>query len=122
MSDNSVTVIGNLTRDPELRFTPAGVPTATCGVAVNQRWQDSKNEWQEKTSFFDVVAWRGLAENFAELHRGDRVIIHGRLEHRSWEADDGSKRSKVEIVATDIGASLMFGTVEITKKQQTSAS
>ena len=119
---NHVSVTGNLTRDPELRFTPSGQAIATFGVAVNRRWQNRQsNEWEEATSFFDVVAWRTLAENVAQsLTRGTRVVISGRLEQRSWESQEGEKRSKVEIVADDVAPSLSFATVKIEKNERRS--
>jgi len=87
MSGNSITIVGNITRDPELRFTPSGQANARLGVAVNRRWQDrNSGEWNEATSFFDVICWRELAENVSEsLKRGTRVIVTGRLEQRTWE-------------------------------------
>ena len=117
---NSVTLVGNITRDPELRFTPSGQATASFGLAVNRRWQDRQtNEWQEATSFFDVVCWREMAENASEsLSRGSRVIVTGRLEQRSWENQEGEKRSKIEVVADDIGPSLRWATATITKNER----
>lgn len=114
---NTVTIVGNLTRDPELRFTPTGVAKATLGVAVNRRWQNRQtNEWEEVTSFFNVVAWRDMAENIGEsLTQGARVIVTGRLEQRSWETEQGEKRSVVEIVADEIGPSLRWATCEVKK-------
>src|SRR5665213_3364919 len=108
MPGNSITLVGNVTRDPELRFTPSGQATATFGLAVNRRWQNRQSqEWEESTSFFDVVAWRDLGENVAlSLTKGARVIVTARLEQRSWETDDGERRSKVELVADDIGPNL----------------
>ena len=105
MSSN-VTVVGNLTRDPELRFTPAGAPVTTFGVAVNRRWQNRDNQqWEESTSFFNVTCWRDLAQNVSEsLEKGARVVVTGRLEQRSWETQDGERRSVVEIVADKIPA------------------
>jgi single-strand DNA-binding protein len=89
-------------------------------VAVNRRWQDKETkEWEESVSFLDVVCWRDLAENVAlSLTKGARVVVTGRLEQRSWESDEGEKRSKVEIVADEIGASLRFATVDIHKVQR----
>ena len=113
---NNLTIVGNLTRDPELRFTPAGNPVASFGIAVNRSWQNSSGEWVEETNFFEVTAWNNLAENCAEsLSKGDRVIVSGRLNWRSWENSDGTKRSKVDIVADAIGPSLEFATAKITK-------
>ncbi|MGH9064322.1 MAG: single-stranded DNA-binding protein [Acidimicrobiales bacterium] len=112
---NSITVVGNITRDPELRFTPTGQATTTFGVAVNRRWQNRQTqEWEESTSFFDVVCWREMAENASEsLHKGARVVVTGRLDQRSWETSDGERRSKVEIVADEIGPSLRFATADV---------
>src|SRR5881394_1976048 len=119
-SGNSVTLIGNITRDPELRFTPAGAATASFGLAVNRRWQNRQTqEWEEATSFFDVVCWREMAENAGEsLTKGSRVIVTGRLEQRSWETQEGEKRSVVEVVADEIGPSLRWATAEITKNER----
>ncbi len=115
MADADVTVVGNVTRDPELRFTPSGQATVSFGLTVNRRWQNRQTqEWVEATSFFDVVAWRDLATHAAEsVARGMRVIVTGRLEQRSWETPEGDKRSRVEIVADDIGPSLRFATAEV---------
>lgn len=119
---SSITIIGNLTRDPEMRFTPSGQPTASFGVAVNRRWMNRQTqEWDEATSFFDVVCWRDLAENVSEsLGKGARVIVSGRLEQRSWETPDGEKRSKVEIVADEVGPSLRWATAQVTKADRRS--
>ena len=117
---NHVSIVGNLTRDPELRFTPSGQATASFGVAVNRRWQNRQTqEWEEATSFFDVVCWREMAENVSEtLTRGARVMVAGRLEQRSWETQDGDKRSKVEVVADEIGPSLRWATATVTKNER----
>ena len=117
---NSVTLVGNITRDPELRFTPSGQATATFGLAVNRRWQNrNTNEWEEATSFFNVVCWREQAENASEsLAKGSRVIVTGRLEQRSWETQDGEKRSKIEVVADEIGPSLRWATATVTKNER----
>jgi len=120
MTITSTTIVGNLTRDPEIRYTRDGQATTSLSVAVNRRWQDrTTKEWEESTSFFDVVCWRDLAENVAlSLTKGARVLVTGRLDQRSWESDEGEKRSKVEIVADEIGASLRFATVDIHKVQR----
>jgi single-strand DNA-binding protein len=120
--DNTVTVIGNITRDPELRFTPSGQAVASFGIAVNRRWQNrSNNEWEEQTSFFDIKCWAQLAENVSEsLGRGARVVVTGRLEQRSWQTDQGDKRSKVEIVADDVAPSLRWATAQIAKNEKRS--
>jgi single-strand DNA-binding protein len=122
MNGNSVTLVGNITRDPELRFTPSGQANATFGLAVNRRWQNRQTqEWEESTSFFDIVCWREMAENASEsLGRGSRVIVTGRLEQRSWETAEGDKRSKVEVVADEIGPSLRWATAQVTKNERRS--
>ncbi len=117
---NAVTVVGNITRDPEIRYTPNGQANATFGLAVNRRWQNRQtNEWEERTSFFNIVCWRELADNVSEsLAKGARVIVTGRLEQRSWETDQGDKRSVVEIVADEVGPSLRWASAQITKNDR----
>lgn len=119
-ADNNVTLTGNITRDPELRFTPSGQAVATFGLAVNRRWQNRQtNEWEEQVSFFDVKCWAQMAENVSEsLGRGTRVLVSGRLEQRSWETDNGEKRSKVEVVADEIAPSLRWATAQVTKNER----
>ena len=117
----TVELIGNVTRDPELRFTPNGAAVANFGLAVNRRWRNQKtNEWEEQVTFFDVVCWRELAENASEsLTKGTRVMVSGRLDQRSWEdPKDGSKRSKVEVVADEIGPSLRWATAQVSKNER----
>jgi single-strand DNA-binding protein len=117
---NSVTVVGNCTRDPELRFTSSGQAVATFGLAVNRRWQNRQtNEWEEAVSFFDVTCWQQMAENVAEsVTKGSRVVVTGRLDQRSWETQDGEKRSKIEIVADEIGPSLRYATAQVVKNER----
>lgn len=106
---NSATISGNLTRDPELRHTPSGYAVANLGVAVNRTRKDKDTQERiEETSFLDVTVWGGFGELCCrKLRKGDLVTVQGRLEQRSWEADDGTKRSKVEIVADQVdGAGL----------------
>ena len=119
---NHVSIVGNITRDPELRFTPSGQATATFGVAVNRRWQNRQTqEWEEATSFFDVVCWGQLAENAAQsLSKGARVLVSGRLDQRSWETAEREKRSKIEITADEVAPSLRWATVSITKNERRS--
>jgi single-strand DNA-binding protein len=121
MSGNNVTIVGNITRDPELRYTPSGQANVRLGVAVNRKWQDrNSGEWQEATSFFDVICWREMAENVNEsLKKGTRVIVTGRLEQRSWE-QDGNKRSVVEINADEIAPSLRWATAKVEKTERRS--
>ena len=117
---NSVTVVGNVTRDPEVRYTAGGVAKATFGLAVNRSWMNRQtNEWEEQTSFLNVVCWREMADNVSHsITKGARVIVTGRVEQRSWETDQGEKRSVVEIVADEVGPSLRWATVAITKNER----
>lgn len=119
-SGNTVELVGNVTRDPELRFTPSGAAVATFGLAVNRRWRNQQtNDWEEAVSFFDIVCWREMAENVAEsVSKGTRVIVTGRLEQRSWDSDQGEKRSKIEVIADEIGPSLRWATAEVTKNDR----
>jgi single-strand DNA-binding protein len=118
MPDSSVTIVGTLTRDPELRFTQGGRGVATIGVAVNYRYQRN-NEWVEEASFFNVTAWGSVGENAsASLSKGMRVIVTGRLQQRSYETQQGEKRSVVEIIADEIGPSLRWATAQVEKTQR----
>jgi single-strand DNA-binding protein len=121
MADNSVTLVGNITREPELRFTGGGKGVASFGLAVNRRFQVN-GEWQEKVSFFNIVAWDTLGENAAaSLHKGTRIIVNGRLEQRDYETREGEKRTVVEIVADEIGPSLRWARAEIERISRDSA-
>ena len=117
---NNVTLVGNVTRDPELRFTPSGQAVATFGLAVNRRWQNRQTQaWEEATSFFDVVCWAQLAENAAEsVSKGSRLIVTGRLDQRTWETQEGDKRSKIEVQADEIGPSLRWATAQVTRNER----
>lgn len=120
-NENIVHVVGNLTRDPEMRYTPSGTTNTTFGIAVNRRWQNRQSgEWEEATSFFNVVCWRDLAEHVAEsLSKGSRAIVVGRLEQRSWDDEKtGDRRSVVEIVADEVGPSLRWASAEVTKAER----
>lgn len=120
---NTVTLVGNATRDPELRFTSNGQAVTSFGLAVNRRWKNKDDEWEEAVSFFDVTVWREQAENVAEsIEKGSRVFVTGRLDQRSWETDEGDKRSKVEIVADEVGPSLRWATAEVTKNERSDES
>jgi single-strand DNA-binding protein len=100
---NRVVLVGNLTRDPELRHTPSGTPVCSLRVAVNTRRKDESGQWVDKPNYFDVTAWGQQGENCAQyLSKGRPVAIDGRLEWREWEAQDGSKRQAVEIVADSV--------------------
>lgn len=120
---NTVTIVGNVVREPELRFTNSGLANATFSVAVNRRRLNQQTqEWEENTSFFDVVCWRELAENASgSLEKGSRVIVSGRLEQRTWESNEGEKRSKVQVVADELGVSLRWATVTAVKNERRSA-
>jgi single-strand DNA-binding protein len=119
-SDNQITIVGNLTDDPELRYTPNGAAVATIRVAVNRRIPDGAGGWKDaETSFFRVNAWRTLAENAAEsLTRGTRVVVTGRLRSRSWENQEGETRSAVEIEADELGPSLRWATAKVEKQSR----
>ena len=120
MPDSTVTVVGNLTRDPEIRYTTGGAAKASFGMAVSRRWQNRQSqEWEEQTSFFNVVCWREMAENVSEsLGKGSRVVVTGRLEQRSYEDRDGNRRNVVEIIADEVGPSLRFATAQVTKNDR----
>jgi len=121
---NNITIVGNLTRDPELRFTPSGTPVASFGLAVNKRVQNKDTgEWTNSADFFNVVAWFKLAENCAQsLFKGDRVLISGRLSQDSWEDKDGQKRSTYKIIANIIAPSLEFASCKIEKNPKVETS
>jgi len=121
MADSNVTITGTLTRDPELRFTQGGRGVATLGVAVNYRFQRN-NEWVEEASFFNVTAWSSLGENAAaSLTKGMRVVVTGRLQQRSYETQQGEKRSVVEIIADEIGPSLRWATAQVERTTRSDA-
>ncbi|MCX8032123.1 MAG: single-stranded DNA-binding protein [Thermoleophilia bacterium] len=98
-----VTLVGNLTRDPELRQTPSGTPVCQLAVAVNSSYKDATGQWVEKPNYFDVIVWGTQGENCARyLSKGRQVAIDGRLDQRTWEGQDGVRRSKVEIIADTV--------------------
>ena len=112
-SENSVTLVGNLTRDPELRYTTGGRGVASFGLAVNRRYMQN-GEWQEQTSFFNITAWGDLGENAAaSLTKGARCIVTGRLQQREYETREGEKRSIVEVVADELGPSLRWAQAQV---------
>ncbi|HVX58025.1 MAG TPA: single-stranded DNA-binding protein [Candidatus Saccharimonadales bacterium] len=99
---NQVTLMGNLTRDPELRQTPTGQTVTSFSLALNRSYKDAGGEWKEVTDYVDIVCWSTLAERVAQyLSKGRRCLVQGRLQSRSWE-QDGQKRSKVEVLANDV--------------------
>jgi single-strand DNA-binding protein len=100
---NRVTLVGRLTRDPELRHLPSGAPVLEMGIAVNGRQQDESGNWVDKPNFFDVKVYGNQAEHLSQyLSKGRRIGSGGRLDWRSWEAQDGTKRSKVDVVAQTV--------------------
>ena len=109
MSDNQVTLTGNLTDDPELRFTPNGVAVANFRLAVDQRVWDADGWKDGESSYFRVSVWRDQAEHVSRsLHKGARCVVVGRLRSRSWETPEGQRRSAVEVDAEEVGMSLRF--------------
>lgn len=123
MAMTATSIVGNVTRDPDLKFTGSGLAMCTFGVAVNNRRKDEKGNWVDgDPSFFDVVCWRQLAENVTEsIPKGTTVIVVGKLRQRSWEADDGTKRSKVEITADHVGPALNFATAQVNRNEKRTA-
>jgi single-strand DNA-binding protein len=100
---NRVVLVGNLTRDPELRNTPSGTAVCSLRIAVNTRRKDSTGQWTEKPNYFDITVWGNQGESCAQyLSKGRPVAVDGRLEWREWDAQDGTKRQAVEIVADSV--------------------
>ena len=112
--DNTVTVVGNVTRDPELRFTQGGMAVVNFGVAWNKKRPDGEDD----VSFFDVTCFRQLAENVAEsLTKGARVVVYGTLSQNRWKNQEGENRAKVEILADDVAPSLRWASAEVTRNE-----
>lgn len=117
----NVTIVGNVTRDPELRFTNSGMAVANFGVAVNfRRMNRQTNDWEEEEpTFYDVSCFQQFAENVAEsLSKGTRVVVTGRLRQRSWEGNDGEKRTRLEILADEVGPSLRWATAAVQRSER----
>jgi single-strand DNA-binding protein len=113
-NDNQVTLVGNLTDDPELRFTPSGAAVASFRIAINSRVRDGDTWKDGEPSFFRVNVWRQQAENVAEtLQKGNRCVVIGRLRSRSWETPEGEKRSATEVEADEVAPSLRWATAKI---------
>jgi single-strand DNA-binding protein len=120
--DNNVTLVGNLTADPELRFTQTGTAVANMRVAVNRRIRNNQSgEWEDRTDgFFNVVVWRSLAENAADsLRKGTRVLVNGRLTERSFETQQGETRYVTEIEADEVCPSLRWAVAQVSKSDRT---
>lgn len=121
MNDTQITLVGNLTGDPELRFTPNGAAVANFTIASTPRKFDRQaNEWKDGESLFmRCSAWKELAENVAEsLQRGTAVIAQGRLRSRSYETKEGEKRTVVEMEVDEVGPSLRYATAKVNKTQR----
>lgn len=117
-TSTTITCVGNLTRDPELRFTNGGKAVASFGIAVNRRYQVN-GEWTEEVSFLNVTAWDTLGENCAAtLTKGSRVVVTGRLQVRPYTTQSGEERVSVDITADDIGASLRWATAQIARNER----
>lgn len=100
---NKVMLIGNLTRDPEMRYTPQGTAVCTFGIATNRSWTTESGEKKEEADFHNIVAWNKLAEICAQLlKKGRKVYVEGRLSTRSWQAQDGSQKQRTEVVINDM--------------------
>lgn len=103
MDLNKVMIIGNVTRDPEMRATPDGIPVTSFGVATNLRWTDQQGQKQEKVEYHNVVAWRKLAEICSQyIKKGSKVYVEGRLQTRSWDDQNGNKHYRTEIIAENM--------------------
>jgi single-strand DNA-binding protein len=112
---NSINVVGNLTGDPELRYTQSGTAMVSGSIASNRRYQVN-GEWQEQTSYFNFTAWRELAENLAStMTKGMRVVATGRMEQKDWVDKEGNKRTSYDLVLDEIGPSLRWATAVVTK-------
>lgn len=120
MNNILITIAGHTAEAPEVRFTPSGKATARMRVAVNSRYQDGAGEWVEAgTSWHTVIAWGQLAENAAvSIAKGDRVLVHGRLEQRDYETDAGDKRTVWELTADEIGLSLRHTAAQTAKARE----
>ena len=119
---NSINVVGNLTGEPELRYTQSGTAMVSGSIASNRRYQVN-GEWQEQTSFFNFTAWRELAENIAStMSKGMRVVATGRMEQKDWTDKDGNKRTSYDLVLDEIGPSLRWATAVVTKTDKNSSS
>lgn len=121
LGDINITVVGNLTNDPELRFTPSGAAVASFTVAASSRYMDkATNEWKDTDpTYLRCSVWRQYAENVAEsLTKGSRVIVTGRLKQRNYETREGEKRTSFEIDVDDVGPALRYATAKINRVQR----
>lgn len=103
MNLNKAMIIGNITRDPEVKSTPSGLPVATFSVATNMIWKDQRGQRQEKVEYHNIVAWRRLAEICGQyLKKGSKVYVEGRMQTRDWTGQDGIKRYRTEVIADNL--------------------
>ena len=117
MSNADVTLSGNITSDPELKFTTGEVARLSFGIACNKSWKNSQNEWEEETSFFNVTVWRNLAEQAASvLEKGMPIVVNGELKQDRWEDSDGNNRSTVNVTAKSIAINV-WGVESIQRRQ-----
>ena len=121
---NTVTLVGNLTRDPEIRFFQGDKSVVNSALAVNKSYKDATGEWKEETTFVDLSIWQNAgAENVANsLTKGDRVSVTGVLKQNTWQAEDGTNRSKIEVTVFEIGPTMKWAEVSITKNEKKGAS
>jgi single-strand DNA-binding protein len=114
--DNNVVLVGNITQDPELRYTNSGLAVCSLNIAWNSK--NPRTE-EEKAHFFEVSCWRQLAENVAEsVTRGMRVVVYGRLDYQTWEGPNGEKRSAVKILADEVSPSVKWATAQVSKNER----
>ena len=116
---STLSIAGNLTATPELRNVNGGRSVVSFSVADNRRWTDKSGATQEAVTYLDVTAWGAMADHVAtSLRTGDRVLVTGRLEQRSWEGTDGARHTKHELVATEVAASLRYATASLTRSSK----
>jgi len=123
MNENSITVVGTLGRDPELRYTTSGRGVTSFSLAINRRWKNkTTDEWDEETTWLNVVAWGDLGENVAaSLTKGNRAIVNGRISVRSYDDREGNTKYITEIVADNIGAELRFASAVVERTERDKA-
>jgi len=120
MADTSITIIGNITKDPEVRFAQSGTALTSFSVAVNKSKKNKDTgEWENEPHFFDCVSIGDMAENIANsFGKGNRVIVHGELQQRHYQAQDGTEKTKVELFANEVGASVRWATLDIQRTER----
>jgi single-strand DNA-binding protein len=115
---NQIYLLGNLTKDPEIKYTNEGMAITEMGLAINKRWKDNNGEDVEIVDYFNVTSWNALAENCAgTLRKGDRIIVSGHLNLRSWESKEGKKYNIINVTADVVAASLEFCKLKIADKK-----